>query len=69
MSDKDRYIQFLQSIGFTEHHGRNLETIPERTYLQVYNKVYITGYEGYHGFFAWLTFDENGKFINHGVAE
>lgn len=72
MSDRDRYIEFLHSLGFkqkSEGGTSSIYTIADDEYLVLGNEIYLGSGKGYSGFFSWFEFDESGKFVTHGAAE
>ena len=81
LTDKENYINFLKSIGleeFTEidvlgrvkNNINSVYNIPTNRYFILNNDVYLgRGKNGCIGFYSWLEFDINGKYISHGAAE
>lgn len=71
MNDRERYIEFLHSLGFKQKEGgvSSIYTIADDEYLIINNEIYLGSGKGYSGFFSWLEFDENGKYMTHGAAE
>lgn len=71
MNDRERYIEFLHSLGFKQVDGgvSSIYTIADDEYLIIGNEIYLGSGKGYSGFFSWFEFDENGKYLTHGAAE
>lgn len=70
MTDKEKYIEFLKSIGFKEHtENKDIYSILDDHYLLLDDEIYLGSGRGYSGFFSWLEFDKDGKYVTHGAAE
>ena len=69
MTDKERYIEFLESVGFKEYFGKTFESIPDNHYLILDNEIFLGCGPDYVDFCSWLKFDGEGKYLSHGSAE
>lgn len=71
MTDKEKYISFLQSIGFTEMENANPYDIDDfyispNKYVIVFDKVYIRQYNDESACNSWFLFNSLGTFLVNG---
>ncbi len=73
-TDKERYLEFLHSIGLHASVSHDIgdlfgsHKMDIKEYMESNNVIYLVG-SGYRGFFSWMSFDKDGKFEDYGAAE
>lgn len=69
MTHKEKYIDFLKSIGLSQTFDSKLE-ISSAYYISIQINVdEVYTYGGYSGFCNRFVFDKNGNYVNHGSYE
>lgn len=68
MTDKERYVQFLQSIGMNPA-VKHVGYIQENEYSVLDDRVYLGHGHGHIGFYSWFEFNEDGSFESYRSAD
>lgn len=71
MTDRERYLSFLHSLGFKENPDgdRAIYSLAADEYIVYDGGIYLGAGAGYASYFHWFKFDADGKYLEHGAGE